>query len=72
MRAQSLRVPMAERQAHVLRTVAAGGSYAQVAAAWGTTVQVVKNYVHLELLPELCARTITHAVAIALREGLIK
>lgn len=62
---------LSPRMLDVLRGIASGKSYVQIAASLGISVSVVKNY-SARLRDRLGAATSAEAVAIASRSGLIE
>ena len=64
--------PPTRKELNLLQQVAQGQRYQDIARTWnGTSLQVVKNTAK-NVLDKLGADTITHAVAQALRRGLIQ
>jgi len=62
--------PLTERQAEVLRLLAAGCSTTQIAVKMGISVETVRNHVR-PLLRKLGAHSRLEAVALARREGML-
>jgi len=64
------RQPLTDRELEVLRGVAAGLSYRQLAARWGIAEITVRGYGH-RLMAKLGANSIAHAVLLACQAGLL-
>jgi DNA-binding NarL/FixJ family response regulator len=61
---------LSEREADVLRLVAEGWDTAEIAGKLAYSERTIKNVIH-DVTVRLCLRNRTHAVAYAVREGLI-
>jgi len=64
-------VPLVEREIQVLKGIAEGGSYAEIAAALVLAHATVKNYAH-SAIKKLGARSQAHAVHLAHQAGLLR
>lgn len=61
---------LTEHEIEILRHIANGETYGQIGKALGISTQAVKNTMTL-IMPQLGARNKAHAVALALRYGLL-
>ena len=61
---------LTEREIEVLRLVAEGLDTAEIAEKLAYSERTIKNVIH-DITSRLCLRNRTHAVAWAVREGLI-
>ncbi|MEV4041487.1 helix-turn-helix domain-containing protein [Streptomyces sp. NPDC049744] len=71
MRAARPGMPLVEREIEVLRLIAEGGSYAEVAAELQLAHASVKNYAH-SAIKKLGARSQAHAVHLAHLAGVLR
>jgi LuxR family transcriptional regulator, maltose regulon positive regulatory protein len=63
--------PLTARQHSVLRLIAQGQTTGEIASQLGVTPNTVRDHIRL-ILAKLHARDRAHAVAIAMREGLLR
>jgi DNA-binding NarL/FixJ family response regulator len=67
---QTVAAPLTKREVEVLNLVSEGNSNKQVASILDTSEQTIKNYVS-SILRKLNANDRTHAVVLAIRQGII-
>lgn len=71
MRAARPGAPLVEREIQVLKAIAEGGSYAEIAAGLVLAHASVKNYAH-SAIKKLGARSQAHAVHLAWQAGILR